>query len=112
MCDEKYYIEAMKTIQRKEKELVFVFFSDDIEWVKENIHVEGKALYETGYDTVAEKLRLMSGCKHYILSNSSFSWWAQFLRKRDGGYTVAPSRWNNTSDNREIYDPEWILIEP
>lgn len=111
VCDEKYFFEAIKKIQQKEKNLVFVFFSDDIEWVKKNIYIKGKCLYETGKDSVGEKLRLMSACKHYILSNSSFSWWAQFIRVREGGYTIAPKRWNNTSDNREIYDSDWILID-
>lgn len=111
VCDEKYFIKAVKELQNKEKDLVFVFFSDDIEWVKENIYIEGKCIYETGKDSVAEKLRLMSACKHYILSNSSFSWWAQFMRVREGGYTIAPNRWNNTNDNREIYGSDWILID-
>lgn len=110
VCDEEYFDKAISEIKTKESDLTFVLFSDDIEWVKKNIQIEGEVLYESGMDTVGEKLRLMSGCKHFILSNSSFSWWAQFVRERMGGYTIAPSRWNNTDDNREIYSPEWILI--
>lgn len=110
VCDEKYFCEAISELKNREKNITFVFFSDDIEWVKANIHVEGKTLYESGVDSVSEKIRLMSACRHFILSNSSFSWWAQFLRKRQDGITIAPSRWNNIEDNQEIYGSDWIII--
>lgn len=56
----------------------FFGFSDDIDWVKNNMEFPGEVYYESGVDPVWEKLRLMSACKHFVLSNSSFSWWAQY----------------------------------
>lgn len=44
---------------------------------------------------VYETLRLMYNCKHFILSNSTFSWWGQFLSASKNKLVVSPSRWNN-----------------
>lgn len=74
---------------------VFFMFSDDIEWVKNNIHTECVTYYEDGTDPVWEKLRLMSACKHFIVSNSTFSWWTQYLSANENKVVVSPSRWFN-----------------
>lgn len=50
-----------------------MFFLDDINRVKENIHIDGKVYYESENDPVWEKLRLMSECKHFVISNSTSS---------------------------------------
>jgi len=52
----------------------------------------------------------MYHCKHFILSNSSFSWWAQYLSRNDHKVVVAPQVWNLKNDNRDIYEEDFILI--
>lgn len=111
ICTEEYFYKGINIIKEKISNPVFVFFSDDIEWVKENIHVEGKVYYETGNDPVWEKLRLMSACKHFIISNSTFSWWAQYLSENKNKIVIAPSKWNNEIRNKDIYQDNWTIID-
>nr|MCR5321618.1 alpha-1,2-fucosyltransferase [Lachnospiraceae bacterium] len=54
-------------------------------------------------------LVLMSKCKHHILANSSFSWWGEYLSDQSG-ITVAPSKWTNDSDNKDIYRNNWVVL--
>lgn len=51
-------------------------------------------------------------CKHYIISNSTFSWWAQYLSRNENKVVIAPSKWFNEGYGIEpdLYDKEWILI--
>lgn len=95
VCNKSYYLKAIELIKEKVDNPVFIFFSNDIEWVKANIKIEGKCYYESGNDPVWESLRLMSGCKHFIISNSTFHWWAQYLSTYDGKIVISPSRWYN-----------------
>lgn len=110
ICDEKYFDKAMKEMEKNVENPKYVIFSDDIAWVKENMNFPKDSLYEEGNDPVWEKLRLMYSCKHFIISNSSFSWWAQYLSKNDKKVVVAPKKWNNKNENRDIYEDTWILV--
>lgn len=93
ICDKKYFDQAISIIKEKLENPTFFFFSDDIEWAKENISVDCPHYYESGVDPVWEKIRLMYSCKHFIISNSTFSWWAQYLSRNPNKIVVSPNRW-------------------
>lgn len=96
VCDQSYFESALKKAKELVANPVFIFFSDDIEWVKENIKMDAPAYYESGNDPVWEKLRLMYSCKHFIISNSTFSWWAQYLsRNTSNKIVISPDHWFN-----------------
>ena len=84
-------------------------FSDDIEWVKNNIYTGCVTYYEDGTDPVWEKLRLMSACKHFVVSNSTFSWWTQYLSKSENKIVISPSRWFNNDYESPLIAKDWIL---
>lgn len=116
ICTPKYFDKAIKEIQKKVKKPKFFVFSDDVEWCKENMDFPKGTLYEKGNDPVWEKLRLMYSCKHFILSNSTFSWWAQYLSSNEKKVVVAPSKWTNDSyknndEKIDIYEENWTLID-
>ena len=58
-----------------------------------------------------EQMILMSLCKHYILSNSSFGWWGQYLNADKNKTVLAPSRWYIDSYDRSIYQDNWVVME-
>lgn len=91
---------------------VICFFSDDIKWVKTNIKIEGaKVYYESGEDPVWEKLRLMYSCKNFIISNSTFSWWAQYLSKNPNKIVISPNRWYNAPGPYPLILDSFITVE-
>lgn len=112
VCTPQYFEKAVELMKKKIKNPRFVVFSDDVEWVKENMDFPKNTLFESGNDPVWEKLRLMYNCKHFIISNSTFSWWAQYLSKNDKKVVIAPSRWNNGANFDFIYQDDWIKIGP
>lgn len=111
VCDKRYYEEAISTIKERLENPTFIFFSNDIEWVKGNISIDGcPCYYESGKDEVWETLRLMSSCKHFIISNSTLHWWAQYLSENEDKIVIAPSRWFNLDMRSDIYQNNWILL--
>ena len=117
VCGDSYFDKAVSYICQKLDSPVFIIFSDDIDWVKENMAFPGKVAYEDGDDPVWEKLRMMYSCSHFILSNSTFSWWAQYLCRNEEKIVIAPSIWKNVSykpygERLDIYQDEWILVDP
>ncbi len=112
VCKRDYFERAILEIQRRIEKPKFFVFSDDIEWVKNNMQFPEGTVFEDGTDPVWEKLRLMYECKHFIISNSTFSWWAQYLSRNEKKLVIAPSRWKNTWQNKDIYMDNWILLDP
>lgn len=110
VCDKRYFEKAIQEIKSRVENPVFFMFSDDVEWVKENIKTGCTTFYEDGTDPVWEKLRLMSACKHFIISNSTFSWWVQYLATNKDKIVISPSRWFNNGYESPLISEEWIKI--
>lgn len=115
VCDEKYFNRAVTEMIKKVPNAVLFVFSDDIQWCKENLDFGIETYYESGEDEVWEKIRLMSACKHFIISNSSFSWWAQYLSRNKDKIVLAPSSWYNSGSGKNkrvgVYENQWSLID-
>ena len=113
VCDEDYFKKAIQIIREKTDHPTLIFFSDDIEWVKENMSYDDiPCFYESGKDAVWEKLRLMYSCHHFIISNSTFSWWAQYLGRKEDKIVISPSRWfANPQWHSNLIDESFITIE-
>lgn len=100
-----------KLENKKLKNLTFFVFSDDIDWCKKELGFNGSNVIFVSQDMpVYETLRLMYTCKHFILSNSTFSWWGQFLSRAKNKLVVSPSRWNNDGYQSKLIQKNWILI--
>lgn len=112
VCTPDYFYKAIDKMNSIIKHPQFIIFSDDIEWVRQNMFFPKGTVFEDGTDPVWEKIRLMYSCKHFIISNSTFSWWAQYLSRNNEKKVIAPSIWKNYYQNDDIYEPDWILIKP
>jgi len=104
----KYYANAISRIQGD----LFIF-SDGIHWCREAFREENlhrKITFVDLQDYLA--FELMRFCKHKILGNSTFSWWAAFLE--DSGTVICPKGWlgfKNTFEEDKRYPEKWIKLE-
>jgi len=111
-CSMNYYKKGIKLIEKKIENPRYFIFSDDIEWVKQNFTlVENPVFmdinsYEKGY----EDLRLMRNCKHFIIANSTFSWWAAWLSENEEKIIIAPKNWIQSQSDGDIVPESWIRI--
>jgi hypothetical protein len=113
-CDLKYFERCISLVTEKEPQANFFVFSDDVEWCKDNF--SGK----TGFTIVDHShkgpkfswyLHLMTLCKHFIIPNSSFAWWAAWLSQR-GGLVLAPKNWFRDAkiNTADLFPDHWHLI--
>ena len=113
-CGLGYYERAMQHIQQFVDDPVYYVFSDDPDWVSENLKIDNECYFirnNFGSDSYND-MRLMSYCKHNIIANSSFSWWGGWLNKNEDKIVIAPSQWFNDA-SREANDliPEnWLRL--
>jgi len=110
VCDREYYQRAEDRITQTLKTPHFFIFSDDPEWVVDNIKPRHPARYIChNSGEPYEDLRLMSLCRHHVIANSSFSWWGAWLSNDPDKLVIAPDRWfNNPSINTSDLTPaDW-----
>lgn len=111
VCSKEYYEKAIEEMHNLFPDCAFVVFSNDIEWVKNNFEFKYETIFEDGTDEIWEKLRLMYSCKHFIMSTSTFCWWAQYLCRNNKKTVIAPNRWtNDDSKPSKLLSDDWIKI--
>ncbi len=105
-----YYEQAVQLIRGRVKEPLFFIFSDDPEWVKSNMRIPNATVIESNNEL--HDLILMSHCKHNIIANSSFSWWAAWLNKNINKIVIAPHKWFNDPliNTDDLIPPTWIRL--
>ena len=107
ICTAEYYEAAMKQMEEWHPDCHFFVFTNDAEWVKENYSRKNLTVVE-GNDEDAGyiDMYLMTRCRHYILANSSFSWWGCYLNPSKDKKVIAPKQWFQGRDCRDIYTEE------
>ncbi len=108
-CTDEYYRKAIQFIIEKHPSSVFFVFSDEINYVKKMTIFSNKTIFIEEDNPPFEDLRLMSACKHFVLSNSSFSWWAQYLARYEKKIVVAPKPWYKRILT-DLNQNEWFYI--
>lgn len=112
VCSKNYYYKGIEFIRSRYNNALCFICSDDLEWCRNNIRVEGNVLFEPDGLTIWDKLRIMSACHHFVISNSTFSWWCQYLSDNPNKIVVAPKTWRNVFPKpHDIYQKEWIILE-
>lgn len=106
-----YYINAIEFIVNKTPNPVFFIFSDDITWTKENLHTNYEHYYinDLGIDTDYLEFELMKNCKHNIIANSTFSWWAAWLNVNNGKIVIQPKLWFKLEEAQKEYENHNLL---
>lgn len=110
--DISYYYHAIEYIKNRVDNPNWIVFSDNIEWCRSNLNIGGEVFFETDGNPIWEKIRLMSSCKHFIIHNSTFSWWAQHLSRNKDKIVITPVKWLQREDQPiDIYEKHFVYID-
>jgi len=94
----KYYSEAIAFLEEKlQCKPTYFIFSDDTSWAKDNfVFFEDRQVYFIDWNSGENSyidMQLMSNCKHNIIANSSFSWWASLLNHFEDKIIISPENY-------------------
>jgi hypothetical protein len=109
----EYYAKALQEMEKRHSDFRLFVFSDDIEWVRQNMRFKQEATYVSGAaGSDLEELALMAACRHNIIANSTFSWWGAWLNGSKEKVVMAPARW--VSDPRyrsiDVIPDAWLKL--
>ena len=109
-----YYQNAIRLLADQVEDPHLFVFSDDPEWASDNLNSEFPTEFVAHNNASKnyEDLRLMSSCKHHIIANSTFSWWAAWLCTSADKIVFAPRRWFEASyvDTSDLIPNAWKRI--
>ena len=73
----------------------FFVFSDDVAWAEGHLRFPGPTRFvrETAGLRPAIDQRLLASCLHFVIANSTFSWWAAWLGLAPDKMVVVPRKW-------------------
>ena len=112
ICTKEYYENAVEYIKNHVSNPVFYLFSDDMNWVRENLYRNGMILVENSENQPSYvDMYLMSQCKHNIIANSSYSWWGAWLNCNEEKIVIAPNKWFNNHETTDVICKDWIRME-
>jgi len=106
-----YYERALNCMKAFKKDCEIFVFSDDMEWCKENFK-------NVTFISLIDYLdfELMKFCKHFIICNSTFSWWTSFLSESKNKTIIAPKMWRSDPKDQIEFEEklylfnEWIIL--
>jgi len=108
-----YYQQAIEVLAHQFKDLHFFVFSDDPAWVQAHIKLSYPVSYIDNSQNALEDFELLRACKHNVIANSTFSWWAAWLNTYPQKQVIAPKLWIKTDTNatRDLIPLSWKLLE-
>lgn len=122
ICEPGYYQEAISIIESLVPDPHFYIFSDDPDQADRLFYKLLK--YKTNVSAIINhkdpehkdlvELSLMTQCKHFILANSSYSWWGSYLSDSPAKRIIAPRKWFNDESlsqlSEDIALETWVRI--
>lgn len=113
VCSDGYWEKAISYIVERVKDPLFFICSDNLPYVQEHLIdcEKNEVVMQDSSYPVHISLAVMAQCKHFIIGNTSFGWWAQYLSVNPDKIVVAPSRWYGIDFPCNIYQEHWHRIE-
>ena len=95
---------------------LYVIFSDDIQWCRENLSsiIGNREVVFVDWNKGEQSFRdiqLMTLCKHNIIANSSFSWWGAWLNQNENKVVVAPEAFTKGNPINDPICIDWIKVK-
>jgi hypothetical protein len=110
--DLDYYQKAINFLISNLNNPTFYIFSDDLKWCELNLSLNAPFKYIYG-NSAWEDLKLMSYCNHFIIANSTFSWWGAYLGRKPNKKVIYPRIWfpkTNTKKTDDLFLNDWIKM--
>jgi hypothetical protein len=108
---QNYYQEAIAWHRDADPARRFHLYTDDEDWAQ--AHFAGMpevTVVKSAHFKSKDLLAAMAAYRHFILANSSLSWWAAVLCRQSDSTAVAPKMWGKNKPADPYLMPGWHAI--
>ena len=111
LCKDSYYLAALQHLRANAPDAELFVFSDEPNYARHLLGSAGLAFQAVASGSDLGDLYLMSLCRHFVISNSSYSWWAAWFGEAQGGQVCCPKEWVTIDATPSPCPPRWLQIE-
>ncbi len=112
----EYINKSVQIIKSKISNAKFFLWSNDFQNLESNFFnfdYQNINLNEIN-DNVDKRilgLYLLTNCKHFVVTSSSFNWWGAWLSANENKIIVRPSHFKNfTFNNKDLWPDKWLSV--
>jgi len=110
-----FVMRAIARMRLTEQPEAWFVFSDDIAWCRAHLAeaLTGETVSYIGWNqggASIHDMHLMSLCRHQIIANSSFSWWAAWLNRNESKTVIGPQVWMSLPHTASPMPGGWIRL--
>ncbi len=107
-----YYRTAVAQIRRESGPAPVVCFSDEPNFCEFAFRdIADFTVTRSGSDGAMDDFDLLSRCRHFVIANSSFSWWAAWLGAGPFSIVYAPLPWCVYDPSLQPVPPRWRALD-
>lgn len=110
----RYYLLGLLRAVPDWREYNVIVFSDDLDYCR--IHFSGMPGVYFAHGSDIEQLALMAQCTHFVIGNSTFSWWGAWLGEKPGSVVIRPPKNFSgplaaTNSEADYWPARWVVVD-
>ena len=112
----EYINKLIKIIKSKISNAKFFLWSNDFQNLESNFfNFDYQKINLNNVNDSIDKtilgLYLLTNCKHYVVTGSSFNWWGAWLSTNQSKIIIRPSHFKNfTFNNKDLWPENWLSV--
>lgn len=113
LCKDSYYIAAIEHLRLNHADAELFVFSDEPNYTRHLLNSRGLGFTPVASGSDLGDLFLMSQCRHFVISNSSYSWWGAWFGEQcgqGGGLVIAPREWVTIDATPSPCPARWLQL--
>lgn len=114
LCQKEYYLAGLNKLLDKVDSPAIFIFADDIQLVKsERWFKDYRNIVYVENCNAVEGLEVMRKCQHFVIANSTYSWWGAYLSEYPEKNIIAPKYFykNELMEKSAISIPNAIYLD-
>lgn len=106
-----YYSSAFELLRSKFEGITFYIFSDNIPYAKQLLGDFSDLNYVQGNNEIQD-FWLFQHSRHFVIANSTFSWWCARLGEKQNSTIICPGKWyyKQESTLNDLLPNNWIKL--
>ena len=111
VCKNSYYVAAIAHLRANFPGAELFVFSDEPNYARHLLLSAGLRFELVASGSDVGDLFLMSLCRHFVIANSSFSWWAAYFGEARGGLVCCPREWVTLDNTPSPCPARWLEVD-